>query len=112
VPLDETFRLDAATRAHIAPGFDVDALERLLQHLEPVERPIVLDGFVLPEYGVYAPAPNTWWTLKSFTSPALNEFLAEVWQPFWDTQPDDVLAEPDSQYPGQDLARRRRRSQR
>ena len=102
---DETFRLDATTRARISPGFDVDALERLLQHLEPLGRPVVLDGFLLPEYRVSAPAPNTWWTLKGFTNPALNELLAEVWQPFWDTQPDEMLAEPDSPYPGQDLAR-------
>lgn len=106
--LDETFRLDAATRARIAPGFDVDALEHLLQHLDALGRPVVLDGFLLPEYRLYVPAPNQWWTLKGFTDPVLNELLAEVWQPFWDTQPDEMLADPHSPYPGQELARRRR----
>lgn len=111
VPFDETFRLDPTTRAHIAPGFDVDALERLLQRVEPLGRPMVLDGFLLPEYRVYAPAPNTSWTLKGFTNPVLNEILAEVWQPFWDRQPTETLADPDCQYPGQALARRRRRGE-
>jgi hypothetical protein len=104
LPLDETFRLNAATRAQIAPGFDVDALERLLQHLDVLGRPVVLDGFLLPEYRRYAPAPNQWWTLKGFIDPVLNELLAEVWQPFWDTQPDEMLADPYSPYPGREVA--------
>ena len=108
MPFDETFHLDAATRARIAPGFDVDALERLLRHLGPLDRPIALAYFVLPQYREYTPGPNQWWTLKGFTDPVLNELLAEVWQPFWDTQPDEMLADADSNYPGQELARRRR----
>jgi hypothetical protein len=112
LPFDETFRLDAATRGRVAPGFDVDALERLLQHLDIRTRPLVLDEFLLPEHRSTPPAPNEWRTLKGFTDPVLNELLAAVWQPFWETQSDAMLADPYSQYPGQELARRRRREQR
>lgn len=112
MPFDETFRVDAATRAHVAPGFDVDALERLLAHVEPLGRDMVLDEFLLSEHRSYMPRPNQWRMLKGFSDPVLNDLLAEVWQPFWDTQSDEMVAEPDSQYPGQELARRRRRDQR
>lgn len=112
MPFDETFRLDAATRGRVAPGFDVDALERLLQHLDVLTRPLVLDEFLLPEHRSNPPTPNQWWTLKAFTDPVLNELLAEVWQPFWETQSDAMLADPYSQYPGQEMARRRRHEQR
>ena len=108
MPFDETFHLDPAVRAHIAPDFDADALERLLQHLGPLDRPTVLDEFLLPEQRVYAPVPNQWWVLKAFTDTVLNEMLAEVWQPFWDSQPVERLTDPHCPYPGQALARRRR----
>lgn len=112
MPFDESFRLDAVTRDRIAPGFDIDALERLLQHLDPTSRTFVLDEFLLPQYRANAPGPGQWRVLKGFTDPVLNDLLAEVWQPFWDTQSDEMLAEPGSQYPGQELARRRRESAR
>jgi hypothetical protein len=112
VPFDESFRLDAATRERIAPGFDIDAIERLLQHLDVASRPFVLDEFLLPQYRAYPPGPNAWRVLTRTTDPVLNELLAEVWQPFWDTQPDELLEDPHSPYPGQELARRRRRERR
>jgi hypothetical protein len=111
VPFDESFRLDVETRARVAPQFDLDALERLLQHLDAPGRGLVLDEFLLPQYRTNAPGRNEWRILKGFTDPVLNELLAEVWQPFWDTQPDEMLTVPHSQYPGQELARRRRRAQ-
>ena len=106
---DESFRLDAATRAQIAPGFDIDALERLLQHLDAPSRSFVLDEFLLPDFRAHAPRPNEWRVLKGSTGPVINELLAEVWQPFWARQPDEILADPNAPYPGQELARRRRR---
>lgn len=36
---DRTYRLDPATRARIAPHFDAQALEHLMQHLVPEARP-------------------------------------------------------------------------
>jgi hypothetical protein len=39
----------------------------------------------------------------------LNALLAEVWQPFWLDKPDEMLDDPDSRYPGRELARERRR---
>jgi hypothetical protein len=106
--VDDHFGLDAATRTRIAPQFDCDALERLLQHLEAEARPIMLDFFLLPQFGSAAAEPNTWLTLMGSTDPVLNQLLAEVWQPFWDAQPQEMLDDPDSPYPGRELARRRR----
>lgn len=107
--VDDTFHLDGTTRAHIAPEVDVDALERLLQRLEPEGRSITLDFFLLPEYRLHTPPPNQWMHLRGFTDPVLNELLAEVGQPFWDAQPDEILHDPYCHYPGQALARQRRR---
>ena len=109
---DETYRLDAATRAGVAPQFDVAALERLLQHLDPVGRPIVLEEFLLASRRTAPPEPNHWRLLRGFADSQLNELLAEVWQPFWAAQPDDALDDPTSPYPGRELARKRRRAAR
>jgi hypothetical protein len=106
--LDHSFKLDTATRARIAPHLDSDALERLLQHVEPEARPISLDWFLLPEFRSAAQERNTWFTIVGVTDPVLNQLLAEVWQPYWGAQPQEVLEDPDSPYPGRELARRRR----
>ena len=105
---DESFRFDTATRARIAPEYDADALERLLQHFQPAERPILLDEFLLSEFRTYGPGPNAWRVLTGFTDARLNELLAEVCQPFWHRHPDELFNEADTQYPGRELARRRR----
>jgi len=106
--VDHPFTLDAATRSRIAPQFDSDALERLLQHLEAEARPIILDYFLLPQFRSTPAQPNTWFMLAGFTDPILNQLLAEVWQPFWDAQSQEMLDDPDSRYPGRELARQRR----
>lgn len=107
-PSNESFRLDSETRAHVAPQFDVDALQKLLGHLDAASRPGMLDGFLLPEFSSTPPRPNQFWILQGFNNPVLDELLAEVWQPFWDVQPDEMLEDPHSPYPGRNLARRRR----
>src|SRR5215475_3450691 len=108
---DPNFRLDATTRARIAPQFDGDAVERLLQHLDAPSRPFVLDEFLLPQFREHGPGPNEWRTLTGFSDPVLTELLAEVWQPFWDAQPDQML-DMNTPYPGQALAQQRRRDRR
>lgn len=48
---DESFRLDAATRANINPMYDPDALERLLQLVHPDHRMDILAHFIGPFHG-------------------------------------------------------------
>ena len=109
-PSNGSFRLDSETRAHVAPQFDVDALEKLMGRLDPASRPGMLNGFLLPEFSSTPPRPNGFWVLQGFDDSVLDELLAEVWQPFWDVQPDEMLQDPHSPYPGRNLARRRRGS--
>jgi hypothetical protein len=107
--MDDSFRLDDITRTHVAPDYDAEALERLLQALEPQARALVLEEFLRPEYRTPLLAnESTWRTLVGFTDPKLNELLAEVWQPFWTRQPAEVWADPYCHYPGRELARQRR----
>jgi hypothetical protein len=106
---DPEFRLTAELRAHVAPEFDCDALERLLQHVDPVTRAYLLDLFLLPEHRSVPPVPNQFTTLVGSTDERFNALLAEVWQPFWLDKPDEMLDDPDSRYPGRELARERRR---
>jgi hypothetical protein len=42
---DESFRLDAAERANINPMYDPDALEHLLQRVQPDQRMEILAHF-------------------------------------------------------------------
>ena len=107
--VDDSFRLDEVTRSRIAPDYDADALERLLQALEAEARALVLEEFLRPECRTPPLAhEGSWRTLVGFTDPKLSALLAEVWQPFWTHQPAEVWADPHCQYPGRDLARQRR----
>jgi len=96
-------------RAHVAPEFDADALERLLQYAEPVVRTQLLDHFLLPAHRSVPPIPNQWFTLIGSTDERFNALLAEVWQPFWLDKPDEMLADATSRLPGRELALARRR---
>jgi hypothetical protein len=105
---DETFHLDPAIRAGIAPHFDAAALERLLQYLDPADRAFILDPFLLPSYRTTPPVPNQSFQVIGSSDSRVNELLAEVWQPFWASQPDEALDDPSLPYPGRELARERR----
>ena len=107
--VEPEFRLTAELRAQVVPEFDCDALERFLQYLDPVTRAHLLDLFLLPEHRSVPPVPNQFFTLVGSTDDRFNALLAEVWQPFWLDKPDEMLENPDSRYPGRELARERRR---
>ena len=91
--MDDSFRLDDLTRSRVAPDYDADALERLLQALEPKARALVLEEFLRADYRTPPSAhEGSWRTLVGFTDPKLSALLAEVWQPFWTRQPAEVWA--------------------
>ena len=104
---DLSYRLAAEERAKVIPGFDVDALERLLRKVRPDMRQEVLGQFQLPQPGKPAPLGIT-----EFTEPELNPLLEEVWATLWDDASDDFLAEGVSSMPGRSLAKQRREERR
>jgi hypothetical protein len=69
---DPEFRLTADVRAHVAPEFDCDALERLLRYSDPLTCPQLLDHFLLPEHRSTPTIPNQWFTLIGSTDSRFN----------------------------------------
>jgi hypothetical protein len=100
---DRGFRLSPGERARVVPGFDVAALERLLGMVRPDMRARVLWYF---QAG--GPGEPGRGALTSFTEPALQAVLEEVWAPMWDAVPDRELDADSSYFPGRGIARQRR----
>jgi hypothetical protein len=102
---DESFRLTAQERASVEPGFDVDALERLLASLHPLLRAEVLSEFQVGRF----PPDVIGGGLIKFEDPVLQALLDEVWAPRWDVLPDDLVDHPDlRRFPGWEIAKARR----
>ncbi|HEX8393431.1 MAG TPA: hypothetical protein VF665_13890 [Longimicrobium sp.] len=99
---DPSFRLTAQDRARIRPGYDVDALERLLAAVIPPVRAGLLSSFTMPEH----PAQRVGVTVQ-MGDPALQPLLDEVWAPMWELYP-DMLDTETKDYPGREIARQRR----
>lgn len=101
---DPAYRLDGADRARLLPGFDADALERLLAMVRPDRRPEILAHFRKREDGE---RPRH---LVALDDPELQSVLEEVWAPVWDAvQATDAELEGDAfGFPGREIARRRR----
>ena len=97
---DATYRLSQADRAKVKEFFDAEALERLLQMVEPEFRKELLPWF-----------QNTGerrGMVTSFPDPVLQAALNEVWVPWWDMYTLEELDKERSHIPGRDAARRRK----
>lgn len=98
---DRNFKLTPQERASIRPGYDVNALERLLAAVEPPVRPMILTDF-------QAVAPGeTGTALVRMGDPALQPLLDEVWAPMWEKYP-EMMDKETKDYPGREIARQRR----
>jgi hypothetical protein len=98
---DQGFRLTPEERASIRPGFDVDALERLLAAIEAPVRPFLLSRFQVPQPGE---PPRVW---VKMGDAALQPLLDEVWAPVYEMHP-EMIDKESKEYPGRELARQRR----
>lgn len=100
---DPTFRLTEEERGSIRPGFDADALERLLAAIEPGARRGLLQAFLTPAPGQRAR------NVVQMGDPELQPLLDQVWLPFWESRPDRLRRRhpDDQQWPGLELARKR-----
>jgi len=101
---DAKFHLSSDERSAVRRGFDVDALERLLAHLRPEVRSLVLQDFKYPARG--EPAAN----LIQMGDPSLQPLLDEVWAPMWEFMQPGALETETKEFPGRELARQRRRA--
>ena len=96
---DAAFKLTAADRAALAPVFDADALERLLQELRPDTRGEILAYFQKGRSSGH---------LVEIHDPHLQAILEEVWAPYWDNAPDEALEANWYRMPGREIAKARR----
>jgi hypothetical protein len=102
---DPAFRLNAEERASVLPGFDVDALERLLSMYPPEGREQLLKRFQPTEDGRGR-------MLMRIDHPALQAVLEEVWAPHWLDYPDEAAIDAEVDYiPGREIAKQRRRAE-
>lgn len=101
---DKSFRLSDADRAKLLPGFDVQALERLLGMIRPDMRQEILKSFQQREQG------QRLGHLMGFEDPELQTVLEEVWAPMWDYvgASDAQIEANDYGYPGREIAKQRR----
>jgi hypothetical protein len=98
---DPNFKLTLQERESIRPGFDVDALERLLAAVEAPVRPLILSRFQTTRPG----EPSRAWVRMG--DPALQPLLDEVWAPMWEQHP-EMLDKETKDFPGREIARQRR----
>lgn len=105
-------QLAPEVRKQLARQFDVDALEELLGAMPVEERTWVLESFgVVHDADSQAETKQVSIMVRS-SDPARQALLDRVWAPFWDTLPPEYLDHADLPYPGRELARLRRTSER
>jgi hypothetical protein len=118
---DASYRLGAAERARIAPMFDADALEELLQLTPPAARasllrafdPAVLSNAATPSAsGTARQALPDMSALTRVSDPVLQEVLERVWAPHWAHLSLEQLEKAGADLPGIAIALQRARARR
>ena len=101
---DLTFRLSADQRAKLVPNIDGDAVEKLLQHVEPDGRDHFLAMFTRPE-----PGKNQAFQVVGSVGgdSTMNDLLEQIYAPTWIAWGADEIEHSDSRLPGRELARTR-----
>ena len=101
------YRIDPVVRAKVFPGFDVDALDRLLSRVTPARRSEILSYFLVPDNPQENKGKGLLMVIKD---PELQAVLEEVWAPMWDHvgATDEEIAQNTYGYPGREIARARR----
>lgn len=118
---DVSFRISADDLRSIRPAFDPNALEQLLQRINPAYRAELLSEFTFGSQGgagssqeLVVPASGRVERVgftTSLASPNLDALLARVWSPYWATVSDaDLQATIQSPVPGLAEARTTRLS--
>jgi hypothetical protein len=99
------FHLTASEREKLVPGFDADALERLLARIIPERRTEILAYFQVPQDRSVRLGQ-----LIQIKDPELQPILEEVWAPMWDRvgATDEDIARNTYDFPGREIAQARR----
>ena len=105
---DQGYHLTPADRAKMRPGFDVEALQKLLRAVRPEMRAEILAHFQFAQDGVRRG------NLVQFQDAELQPLLEEVWAPMWEEvkATDADLAENTFGFPGRQIAIQRRDARR
>lgn len=108
---DHPIRLTDGRRRRIAENFDPDAVEQIANLLPVEERRHFLRSFG----GVpgEAPAPATreqqdFAVLVRHSDPKIEALIEQMWTPWWDHEPAAALDDPNYNFPGKELAKKRR----
>lgn len=111
----EPVRLSPELRQKLGASFDVGAVERLLQTMEPAEREAFLQTLTAPSTpdlsGEAGGETRDVRILIRSTDPERQRHLDEMWAPYWDRLPPEALDDPAQPYPGREIARARRKKQ-
>lgn len=83
---DESFRLDAAERANINPMYDPDALDRLLQLVQPEHRMEILAHFQIEPFDGKRRG-----FIGEIFDPKLDPLLDPVYAPMWKNATDEEV---------------------
>lgn len=105
---DQGYHLTGAEREKIRPGFDAEALQKLLRAVRPELRAEILAHFQAVDDGVRRGM------LVQFHDPELQPLLEEVWAPMWNEvkASDADLAANTFGFPGRQIAIQRREERR
>ena len=97
---DTTFRLRPEQRARLISDINVDALEKLLQHVPPEGRGHLLSMFTQTE-----PGSNQQFQLTRIVGgdSTMNALLAEIWAPTWEAWGLEAIENAESSLPGREL---------
>ena len=106
---DRSYRFSPEDRVRVRPGFDSDALERLLQAIRPDMRQEIVGHFQFHPEGT-----RRYGHLVRFHDPRLQLLLEEVWAPMWDelNAADEDIERDVYGYPGREIALQRRAARR
>jgi hypothetical protein len=101
---DASYRLSHVERAKVLPGFDANALERMLAMVRVDLRQPILKHFQRREKG------ERLGHLVQLHDSALQALLEEVWAPMWDevNATDAQIEANHFGFPGREIAKRRR----
>jgi hypothetical protein len=105
-------RLSSDARSRLGDRFDVAALEALLGTMTATEQQELLEGLGASGSAPAGGETKSVTVMMRSTDPVRQALLDQMWAPFWDHLPPELLDRTDLPYPGRDLAKARQAARR